>query len=223
MTDTKTECAAAEALAKAQAVLADLTREKVAAVARQAELARVRPRLALAGLADGGAASDKRALDDATTESARNGLKIENLSYAIAEATERVASARSAVERAAFRAKVSTAQEEQADLRKAAADTVSGLDAFLAGFDRIVSAANAIRRSGVGRFPSDEIFQGACRRSLQAALMSGGRHLNSEPVIVAVAQRRPLGEVIERFLDELKFSIDRQWSELAEPEAEAAE
>jgi hypothetical protein len=166
MTDTKTADAA---LVKAQEVLANLERDRAGAVARQAGLDQTRQRLALAGLA-GGAASDRKALEDATTEAQRLTLVIQNLDYAIAEAQQHVSGAEAAVELAAFRAKASTAREEQADLRKAAADTVAGLDGFLSGFDRIVAAANAIRRSGVGRFPSDEIFQGACRRSLQAAL-----------------------------------------------------
>jgi hypothetical protein len=216
MTDTKT---AVETLARAQEVLATLERDHAGAVARQAGLDKTRQRLALAGLA-GGATADRRALEDATNEAARLHLVVENLDYAIAEAQQHVSGAEAAVERAAFRAKASAAREEQADLRKAAAATVAGLDTFLAGFDRIVAAANAIRRANVGRFPSDEIFQGACRRSLQAALMSGGRHLNSEPVIVAVAHRKPLGEV------ELQASIDRQLDELDEPaevDEEAAE
>jgi hypothetical protein len=57
MTDTKNivaaQRAAEAALAKAQAVLADLTRDRDAAVARQGELVKVREKLALAGLAGG--------------------------------------------------------------------------------------------------------------------------------------------------------------------------
>jgi hypothetical protein len=220
MTDGKTivaaHAAAHAALERARAVLAGLERDHAAALARQKELSKTRERLALAGLA-GGSARDQRDLQAATEESARIGLTVENLVFAIKAAREDVAAAEAAVERAAFRAKASAAQGEQVALRHAAADTVAGLDAFLAGFDRLVSTSNAIRRSGVGRFPSEEVFLGACRRSLQAAMMQ--RRLNSEPVIVAAALRKPLGEVIERFLDELELSIERQLEEPSELEA----
>jgi hypothetical protein len=74
-------------LAKAQETLANLERDHAGAVARQVGLAKTREGLALAGLA-GGAAADRKALEDATTEAGRLNLVVENLAFAITAARQ---------------------------------------------------------------------------------------------------------------------------------------
>jgi hypothetical protein len=91
---------------------------------------------------------------------------------------------------------------------------------FLESYDRIISVSNSIRATGIGKFPTGELFTLSVRNSLQAALLP--RHLNGEPVLTAVANRRTLAEVLERFTSELNFSIQRELGELEPAEIEEA-
>jgi hypothetical protein len=222
MTDTKNivaaQRAAEAALAKAQAVLADLTRDRDAAVARQGELVKVREKLALAGLA-GGAASDRRALEDATSDASRLHLQIENLNFAIQAARAEVSAAGVAVERATIRSAAVAALENVAKLRAAGFTCADALEKFVEAYTVLFGLGTEIRRSGVGSWPSMEIFALNVRRSLLFELYQAPGHLNPEP-IPSPSSRRSLEELLERFIDGFEVSLQRQLGD--KPEVDEA-
>ena len=223
MTDTQTiaaaQRAAETALVKAQDVLANLTRDKVAAVARQAELSKTRARLALAGLA-GGNARDLRDLQAATEESSRTLLSVENLGFAIQAAQAEVLAARVVAERAAIRSAAVAALEKVAELRAAGVACADALEKFIEAYTLLFELGTEIRRSGVGSWPSMEIYTLNVRRSLLFELYQAPGHLNPEP-IPSPSSRRSLEELLERFIDGFEVSLQRHLGD--EPEAEAAE
>jgi hypothetical protein len=190
-------------LAKAQETLATLERDHAGAVARQAGLAKDRERLALAGLA-GGAASDRKALEDATNEAARLNLVVENLMFAIAAARQEVAEAEAAVRRAADQENTAAALAETAAMRASASRCTKALTEFLAEFDDVIARSNNVRRLG-GRWPRREVFEGSVRRALQLHLYP--RHLESAPLLTALSSRQELDVVIERWISELELSL----------------
>ena len=212
MTDGKTiaaaQRAAETALERAQSVLADLTRDRDAAVARQGELAKTRERLALAGLA-GGNARDLRDLQAATEESSRILLSVENLNFAIQAARAEVSAANVAVERAAIRSASIAALGKVAELRATGVACAEALDKFVAAYTALHELGTEIRQSHVGSWPSMEIFALNVRRSLLFELFRAPGHLNPEP-IPSPSSRRSLEELLERFIENFEVSLQRQ-------------
>jgi hypothetical protein len=221
MTDTKTiaaaQRAAETALERAQDVLAGKERDCDAAVARQGALAATRERLA--GLADG-SAREMRDLADATRESVEIHLTIENLDFGIKAARAEVAAAAAAVERAMIRSASVAALEKVAELRAAGFACADALEKFIEAYTMLFELGTEIRRSGVGSWPSMEIYTLNVRRSLLFELYQAPGHLNPEP-IPSPSSRRSLEELLERFIDGFEISLQRQLGD--EPEAAAAE
>jgi hypothetical protein len=197
--------AADAALAQARLALGDLSRERIAAVARQGELEQRRQELAYEGLR--GSAADRRALGDASAESARLTIELENLGFAIAAAQKRVSAAEAAVERAGVRSRAIEAQGRVAELRAAGSACAQHLSEFLVQYSRLMHISADIRRSGAGRWPRDEVWELSIRRSLQFALAP--HHLNSGP-LDRPGDRRDLAATLEHWFSELEIDLERR-------------
>jgi hypothetical protein len=202
-----TSAAAATALQEAEEQLADLTRARAKADKRKSEVDATRRETALAGLSTNATALDKRRLAESTDESLRIGAEIDNLSFAIAAANEKVEAARIFVGTEAAKIKARQALELSAELEREGAACDAALSQFLASYDAVVATANQVRSLRIGRWPGHEAFAVGVRNSIQAALTP--RRLNTEPLLLSPSQRHELGVVLDRHIQELRLSLAR--------------
>jgi hypothetical protein len=199
---------AADALEDAQAQLAGLTRASISANNRQRELARVRQELAFAGLTDGTPADQKR-LIEATEEAGRVELEIQNLQFAMVEAKRRVAAAEAEFGREGVRLRAEEAQAKIAEWRLHGSRAAALLMEFLQEYDLTIGDSKEIRRlvQGLIRFPGAEQLEVSIRSALQVHLYR--RHLQTEPLLVALSSRHELGAVLEKWTEQAESALDR--------------
>ncbi|HXP02923.1 MAG TPA: hypothetical protein VN808_02310, partial [Stellaceae bacterium] len=155
--------------------------------------------------------ADRKKLAEATEESARIGLTVENLAFAISAAREEVAAATRAVTLEARRGQVAEVQEKIPTLRLAARTCSEALAAFVSSYSELYAASADMRRCGF-RWPRDEVFAVNLRNSLQFALWSAPGHLNTQ-ALPPPSQRLDVGDVMERFINELELSLQRELDE----------
>jgi hypothetical protein len=207
-------------VAEAEDVLASIGKKTASAVARRDVLIEQMGDLGYAahGLGDVNA---KARIGELSQEVGRIDHELVALGSAQVEGSRRLAAARRDAERDVIRGKAAEALEKVPELRAEGARCGALLHQFLESYARIYAISDSIRKTGVGRWSRDEVFEGTVRRSLMAALPRG---LRPEPLITAPAQRKELAEVLERHISELEISLQRELDELEPPEiAEAAQ
>jgi len=189
---------------QAETILTNLVAKRSAALDRQDAVAEEMRSRGFAAHAEGDAPSQKR-LRELSAESALLDGEIVGLDGAISEGQARLAQARREAEHRRMLERVAEARKLLPELREAGAACSRSLRDFLLAFGELKAISTEIRRSGVGRWPSGDLFDVLARNSLQKVLRPQGL---SEGVLPA-GNIRELQSLIEKVAGEYELSLRR--------------